>query len=132
MRGNEVPFQEEETHFAIRAKLETLGSKSQRFYELLTNHDEQYLRANIAIVEEKVKKGKIANITAYLLKAFHDDYRPIETEYDREKKAAEEAKQKQFLEEQQEHHEKEKLKAEYEEALSAKFLISWNHSRQRK
>jgi len=118
MRGNEVPFQEEETHYAIRAKLERLGLKKPKIDELLTNHDEQYLRANIAIVEEKVKKGKIANITAYLLKAFHDDYRPIETEYDREKKAAEEVKQKQFLEEQQEQLKKEGLRVQYEEDLS--------------
>ncbi|TXF81558.1 hypothetical protein FUA23_21965 [Neolewinella aurantiaca] len=41
---------------------------------LLENHDESYLRVNIAVVEEQYRKGKIKNVAGYLLKAFADDY----------------------------------------------------------
>lgn len=83
---------------------------------MIKNHDEQYLQANIAIVEEQAAKGKINNIAAYLLKSFQDDYRQEETEYSKQQKkskaeiekakveqtAAEQAREerrKQFLEE---------------------------------
>lgn len=51
---------------------------------MLDHHDEQYIRANITIVEEQAKKGTIKNITAYLLKAFEDDYRSQETEFSKQ------------------------------------------------
>lgn len=44
------------------------------------------MRANIAIVEEQLKKGKITNTTGYLLKSFESDFRPLETEYDQVRK----------------------------------------------
>lgn len=71
----------------IRESLSKFGVKEEKIKHLLDHHDEQYLRANIKIVEEKVKTGKIRNVTAYLLKAFADDFRPLETEYDRNLKA---------------------------------------------
>ena len=56
----------------------------------MNQHDEQYLWANIAIVEQEVKKGKITNVVGYLLKAFSDDYRPKETEHSKLEKAEKE------------------------------------------
>ncbi len=55
---------------------------------LLKERDEQYLLANIAIVEEQMKTGKVSNPTGYLLKAFQNDYRPVETEYAKQQQVA--------------------------------------------
>lgn len=92
MWSSDIHLEEEEKHNAIREKLSVLGVKEDKIEELLQNHDEQYLRANISIVEDQAKKGKVSNLTAYLLKAFQDDYRPVETEF--EKKQKEEEKEK--------------------------------------
>lgn len=47
----------------IIEKLQALGLKMKQAEELLEKHDEQYLWANIAIVEEQFSKGKIKNVT---------------------------------------------------------------------
>ncbi|MDX2133590.1 MAG: hypothetical protein SFV52_02325 [Saprospiraceae bacterium] len=50
----------------------------------LQKHDEDYILANIRVIEEELKNGKeIRNIPAYLMKAFEVDFRPIETEFDK-------------------------------------------------
>lgn len=71
---------------SIREKLLEFGVNDKKIEELLKKHDEQYLRANIAIVEEQLKKGKITNTTGYLLKSFESDFRATETEFDQRKK----------------------------------------------
>lgn len=71
---------------SIREKLHAFGVNDKKIEGLLKKHDEQYLRANIAIVEEQLKKGKITNTTGYLLKSFESDFRPAETEYDQKKR----------------------------------------------
>ncbi len=58
----------------------------------MKERDEDYLRANIKIVEDQFKKGKINNVTAYLLKAFQDDYSIQETEMSKLEKEKEELK----------------------------------------
>ena len=98
----------EEKQDTIRQKLISLGVKPKKIEYLLNHHDEQYLQANITIVEEQAKKGNIKDITAYLLKAFSDDFRPIETEHDRL------TKQK-TIEKEAENKEKEKKKAALKE-----------------
>ena len=115
MHVHEVPFQEEETHNAIMEKLQGFGIKKKKAGELLANHDEQYLWANIAIVEEQVKKGKVSNMTAYLLKAFQDDYRPIETELDKQKQVEEAAKQQRKAEAKKAEEYQARLKNQFEQ-----------------
>jgi len=82
-KGKQTP---QNTSSAIKQKLKAFGIKDQQIEALIAKRDEQYLWANIAIVEEEHKKGKISNVTAYLMKAFEVDFRPIETEHDRVKK----------------------------------------------
>lgn len=65
---------------AITEKLTRLGIGPSKIEELLKKHDEQYLLANIAIVEEQLKKKNIQNVPAYLISALKADYRPTETE----------------------------------------------------
>jgi len=89
MKKQKTPWALEEKSTAILNKLLWFWIKKVKAEELIKNHDEQYLRANIGIVEEQAKKWKISNLPAYLLKAFQDDYRPIETELDRAKKVEE-------------------------------------------
>ena len=85
---------------AIEQKLKAFWIREKRVKAILKEHDEQYLRANIAIVEEQVKKGKVRNPTAYLLKAFQDDYSTPETEYTKQLK--EESAQKKMEKEEAE------------------------------
>jgi len=80
----------------ISDKLKSFGINDSTIKKLIQRHDEQYLLANIAIVEEQVRKGKVNNASGYLLKAFQDDYRPTETEYSRSKTVL----QQQHMEEQ--------------------------------
>ncbi len=88
-----------------------MGIKDAKAKELLKNHNEEYILANIRVVEEELKRGKkIRNVPAYLMKAFEVDFRPAETELQKlltkkkkqsklEEKAAEEwaAKRKALL-----------------------------------
>ena len=116
-----MPFQEEEAHKAIREKLGGFGLKEQKIEELLKNHDEQYLWANIGIVEEQVKKGKVSNVVAYLLKAFQDDYRQAETEFEKQQEEKEKAKielrVKAAVEEQKARDKREELRKQYDAEL---------------
>lgn len=70
-----------ETHNEIRKKLDAMDVTKTKIEELIQHHDEQYLWANIAVVEQQTTSGKIKNLAAYLLKAFQNDYRTTETEY---------------------------------------------------
>lgn len=90
---------------AIREKLKEFNIKEEKIEELIETHEEQFLWANIAVVEEQVKKRKISNVTGYLLKAFQNDYRPQETPYEKklrkEKKHQAEEEEKKQLKNQQ-------------------------------
>ena len=46
----------------VHEKLSQFGLKEVKIQELVEKHDEEYLRANIAIVEEGVRKGNIVNV----------------------------------------------------------------------
>lgn len=65
-------------------KLKAFGIQDHQIKKLLKAHTSQYLLANIAVVEEKLKKGDvIKNVPAYLMKAFEVDFTPKETEHDK-------------------------------------------------
>lgn len=83
----------DEQQQAIRKKLEGFGLQNEQIEALLKRHDEEYLWANIAIVEEQYHKGKIKNVTAYLLKGFEVDYRPTETDLEKAQQEAETKRQ---------------------------------------
>ncbi|MEZ4924810.1 MAG: replication initiation protein [Saprospiraceae bacterium] len=86
------------TNEEIMQKLNAMGIKETTANELLKKHDEDYILANIRVIEEELKNGKeIRNVPAYLMKAFEVDFRPIETEFD---KAQTEKKQKKAIAEQ--------------------------------
>lgn len=91
---------------SIKEKLHAFGLNDKKIEGLLKKHDEQYLWANIGIVEEQLKKGKITNTTGYLLKSFENDFRPLETEYDqsRRQESAEKESEDQARKEREEHH----------------------------
>ncbi len=77
---------EHNARHSIREKLQAFGVSDKKIEALLKKHDEQYLWANISIVEEQLKKGKITNTTGYLLTSFESDFRSAETEQDQSKK----------------------------------------------
>ncbi|WP_421795371.1 replication initiation protein [Haliscomenobacter sp.] len=80
-----APYEtEQKTNEEILHKLNTMGIKESKAKELLEKHDEDYILANIRVIEEELKNGKdIRNIPAYLMKAFEVDFRPQETEFDK-------------------------------------------------
>jgi hypothetical protein len=74
----------ESTNEEIMQKLNAMGISASKSKELLEKHDEDYILANIRVIEEELKNGKeIRNIPAYLMKAFEVDFRPVETEFDK-------------------------------------------------
>lgn len=79
---------------SIEKKLKAFWIKEKQINSLLKNHGSEYLLANLAIVEEQLQKGKITNATGYLLKAFQNDYRPVETEKSKQQKLKEESVKK--------------------------------------
>ena len=80
-----APYEtEQKTNEEILHKLNTMGIKESKAKELLEKHDEDYILANIRVIEEELKNGKdIRSIPAYLMKAFEVDFRPQETEFDK-------------------------------------------------
>lgn len=108
-----------DTTKAIEDKLKQYWIKHKTIETLLKKHDLQYLWANITIVEEQIKQGKVSNPVGYLLKAFQNDYRPIETELTKEQKeklankqTEERSKKKLMLEEEGQRRAFEKRKVE--------------------
>lgn len=78
----------EKNNTEILAKLQGYGIQEKLATSLIQKHDEDYILANIRVVEEDLQRGKeIRNIPGYLLTAFQVDYRPVETEFDKKKKA---------------------------------------------
>ncbi len=74
----------ESTNEEILQKLNAMGISASKAKELMAKHDEDYILANIRVIEEELKNGKeIRNIPAYLMKAFEVDFRPVETEFDK-------------------------------------------------
>lgn len=74
----------ESTNEEILQKLNAMGISAAKAKELMGKHDEDYILANIRVIEEELKNGKeIRNIPAYLMKAFEVDFRPVETEFDK-------------------------------------------------
>lgn len=76
----------------IKKQLLNFKVKEEKVNELLQKHDEQYLRANIEIVKEQMKKWKVKNPTGYLLKAFDNAY--SESQIESEKIQAQEIAKK--------------------------------------
>ena len=100
------------TQGAIEEKLKGFGIKTSLIKKLIKRHKGDYLWANIAIVEEQMAQGNVRNPTAYLLKAFQENFIPEETEYSkRQKKEAEKKKAQQQERENKIKAEKEKRKA---------------------
>lgn len=61
-----------------------MGISASKAKELIGKHDEDYILANIRVIEDELKNGKeIRNVPAYLMKAFEVDFRPVETEFDK-------------------------------------------------
>lgn len=74
----------ESTNEEILQKLNAMGISASKAKELMGKHDEDYILANIRVIEEELKNGKeIRNVPAYLMKAFEVDFRPVETEFDK-------------------------------------------------
>lgn len=77
---------QEATNTEILAKLKRFGIKEMNAKEILEKHDEDYIMANIRVVEEALQAGKkIRNLGAYLLKAFEIDFRPTVTDFEKER-----------------------------------------------
>ena len=82
----------------IISKLAKYGIRQKQAEELLRKHDKDYILANIDVVEEDLKNGKIKySISGYMMRAFEADFRPLKTEHDlkeEEKKQQQEAEKK--------------------------------------
>lgn len=69
----------EEINSEIVQKLKRFWIKDKQISQLFKQHDEDYLLANIAVLEGALKKWKeIRNVSAYLMKAFEIDFTPTE------------------------------------------------------
>jgi plasmid replication initiation protein len=59
----------------VKTKLRFYGIQDETISQLIQKHDLEYILTNLQIVEEQIQKGKIQNVTGYLLKAFQSDFR---------------------------------------------------------
>lgn len=91
----------------------------------MKKHDEGYLLANIAIVEEQLKKKNIQNVPAYLLSALKTDFRPVETEYSRSQEAETAKKQGEQQRKEQERLQMQQAKDQYESERKAAIEEAW-------
>ena len=104
---------------AITERLTRLGIGPSKIEELLKKHDEQYLLANIAIVEEQLKKKNIQNVPAYLLSALKADYRPVETEWSKQQKETAQEQQAEHVAKAQEQLQMQQAKDQFERERKA-------------
>ena len=93
----------EQINNKIISRLNFYGFSEKQTKRLLKNHDEDYLLANIAVIEELLEGGKkIKNVKAYMAKAFQVDFRAKETEFDKIQKEKQQAKKEESEKEQKE------------------------------
>ena len=64
-------------------KLMEYGIREKQAREVVKKHDEDYILANIEVMEEVMKRKKIHSPPGFLMSAFEVDYRPKKTEHDR-------------------------------------------------
>ncbi len=90
VKGQNLQQAKDKQEEKIIERLQFFGIKKQQIQTLIKEHDHDYILANIAVVEENLKKKghKIRNATAYLMKAFVVDYRPVTSEFEKSKKVA--------------------------------------------
>jgi plasmid replication initiation protein len=82
--------------------------------DILQNHDEDYVKSNLEVVEQAYKDGKVKRLAPYTMKAMREDFRPKKTAFDvqreqEEAKRREEEHNKKLLEDlqvQYDHHRK--------------------------
>lgn len=87
----------QEVNTQITKNLKNFWLKDNQINFLLKKHDEDYILANIAVVQDQLKSGKpIRNVAAYLLKAFEVDFTVMEVKplAEFEEKKATESKEK--------------------------------------
>lgn len=97
VEGSFNKITKEEINSEITQKLKDFGIKDSQIKQVLKKHDDDYIWANIVVIEEQLNKGKeIRNIPAYLMKAFEVDFRPTEPKIIAKQKLlrAEEGKEK--------------------------------------
>lgn len=63
------------TEEKLQLRMRALGIKTAEAKLLAENHDIDYLKGNIEVVEDAVKLGKCKSPTGYLMKALEQDYR---------------------------------------------------------
>ena len=127
MNGKKESQQGSSDYKTISERLSYYGVKQNKIDELIAKHDEQYLLANLEIVEEQISKWEIKNTTGYLLKAFQTDFRATETEHIKNKKSEARAKAESKLKQEQEQNEQESLKqaqTEQRKKLIESFIVS--------
>ncbi len=88
MSGKVEETSRAEAKLQIRSKLQFYGFTDNQIQQLLKYHDEDYLLANISVIEEQLEQGKaIKNVKAYMAKAFEVDFRQTPTEFEKLKQA---------------------------------------------
>jgi len=64
---------------ALTLALFEKGVAKRKAKELVETYDEERIRENIAYIEKEFKAGKVKNLSAYLIRAIEEDYRPKKT-----------------------------------------------------
>jgi len=91
IEGDFKQVSKEKVKTEISEKLAAFGFKENQINSFLKLHDEDYLLANIKIVQASIETGyKVRSARALLAHAFKMDYRPIETEHSKQQEQQEE------------------------------------------
>lgn len=106
----------EKTSQEIYQKLTAYGIPDKTAAKLLESHDEDYILANIRVVEESMQNGKeIHNIPAYLMKAFEVDFTASESSMSSLRKQEDIKKEQQQKEQEEQRKIEQELRQEFED-----------------
>ena len=83
---------------SLLKKLIDKGIAKRRAQALIDTYEEARVRENIAYVEKEHEAGKVKNLSAYLIRAIEEDYRPQKTPEELRKEEAEASEQAQKAE----------------------------------
>lgn len=101
---------------AVLKRLLAFGIPKNQAEKIVAEHDDQFIEANLDIVEKSYEAGKVENLPAYTIMALKTDFRPKMSPYEAAKAAKKEAEKKRIKQESSRRERLEQLRNEWEAA----------------
>lgn len=86
-RGTKTEVVDSELQPLLEALTQEFGLSQTQTRDILKNYAENYIEANLAIVRQRYRAGKVKKLQAYVLKALKTDFRPQTSSLEQEVEA---------------------------------------------